>query len=58
MKNVNDFVNADFFGQKYGILKEFIGEYNEINKNIEALKSKMKQYDDLINSNEKMILVI
>ena len=53
MKNVNDFVNTNFFGKQSGTLKDYIEEYNKINKNIEALKLKKKQYDDLINSNEK-----
>ncbi len=53
MKDVNDFVNSDFFGKKYGTLKDYMEEYNKVNKNIEVLKLKKKQYDDLINSNEK-----
>ncbi len=52
MKNVNDFVAGNTFGRKRGTLKEFMEEYNKINKNIEALKLKKKQYDDLIHSNE------
>ena len=53
MKNINGFVNTDFFGNQNGTLKDYMEEYNKIKKNIEALKLKKKQYDDLINSTEK-----
>lgn len=53
MKDVNDFVTADFWGEKHGTLKDYMIKYNKVNRNIEALKLKKKQYDDLINSNEK-----
>lgn len=55
MKNVNDFVNTDIWGRKHGTLKDNMEEYNKVNKTIEALKLKKKQYDDLINSNEKNV---
>lgn len=53
MKDVNDFVTADFWGEKHRTLKDYMIKYNKVNRNIEALKLKKKQYDDLINSNEK-----
>lgn len=53
MKDVNDFVNTDFLGKKHGTLKDYMEKYNKVNKNIEALKLKRKQFDDLITSNKK-----
>lgn len=53
MKNVNDFVDTEIFDEKDGSLKYYMEKYNKLNKNIETLKLKKKQYDDLINSNEK-----
>lgn len=53
MKDVNDFVDKYYLSQGHETLKTLITKYNEINKNIEALKQKKKQYDDLIRSNEK-----